>query len=218
MHTHLSMHTHTRTHTVVGRRPWKAGLQLLLRNCSVHHVAVAQFHLFFRHIKSLQSVFFVFSFIFIFPGTIRLLVLSMSFLFPALLKLFKAHLQQGSDPFRQLLCKANLRGSMMHISRMLSRGWRAEFLPEIGWQVKTSSFSAGADLSYVPGCKKQKVVYHSWQFGTVLLGTRPCRGPVWADVLLWFGCRLAVAMQSAGWRLNMETDQRSLMQILGRNI
>lgn len=49
---------------------------------------------------------------------------------------------------------------------------------------KTSRFSAEADLIYDPGCQNQKVVYHSGQFSTVLGGTRPCCGPVWADVLL----------------------------------
>ena len=122
---HMWMSTHT--HTMVGKWPWKARLKLLHNStprssCSISYV--------FGHIKSLQSVVFVSSSVFMLSETIRLLVLWMISLFLARLKLFKAHLQQGSDPFRLFLCKANSRGGMMHISRMLSRGWRAEFLPK----------------------------------------------------------------------------------------
>ncbi len=47
LHTCTPLWMYAHTHTVVGKWPWKAGLNILLRNCSVfkHHVAVAQFHL-----------------------------------------------------------------------------------------------------------------------------------------------------------------------------
>lgn len=122
--THVEVHTHT--HTVVGKWRWKAGLKLLLRNCLVHHVAVAQFHLSLAHLKSPKCFLCILICFYI----LKLLVIWMGSLFLALLKLFRAHLQRGSDPFRLFLCKADLRGSMMHISRMLSLGWWAEFLPK----------------------------------------------------------------------------------------
>lgn len=80
-------------------------------------------------------------------------------LITSLLKLFKCQLRQGSDPFKQSFfprVSGNLRGSEMHISGLLSRGWHTKFPSSCSWfnltqavkTIKLCITAGGLELCY----------------------------------------------------------------------
>lgn len=117
VHTHVDSYTHTHSGGKMTLESFSEAfvaqlfsIQTSCSSCSISFV--------FGHVKSPQCFLCVLICFYILWDYQMLWTIS---LFLSLSKLLKAHLQQASDPFRLLLCKANLRG-MMHFSKMLSLG------------------------------------------------------------------------------------------------
>lgn len=123
MHTHVDAHTYTHSGGKMALASWSeafvAQLFSIQTSCSSFSISFV-----FGHTKSFQSAFFIFSFLYSQGLSGCWFYEWFLFFLPcsSCSKLISSRVLTHLDCF-------HVRGGMMHISRMLSLGWRAKFLP-----------------------------------------------------------------------------------------